>query len=320
MRKLFPALAVLVAAGAAPAAVVDRSVSSPGAVLALARSGSSVAFTSGPSAGHCGDRVWLWNLVSRAVTPLGRHTDAVCREGPVGGSGISAASVAGNRALWLFHAGGNDTDWVLYTATTTRPLERMLAFREVQTGARSPILVGDGSERVLPYAVGRTVTALAASGRRLFTWTAPAQVNALSASGGRVAVYMSGGKAVVLSGTGAVASSSAFPLGAIAFRLAPVGLVVQLPLGAVQVRRGAALVRTLTLPSGALMLDYANGMLLYSRGTQIRAVRVATRKDVLLRDPRTKPVLAQLEPSGLSYAAGRRVSSVATSSLASLAR
>jgi hypothetical protein len=303
--------AVLLLAGAAPAAVADRSVASPGTVIGLARSGFSVAFTSGSSAGHCGDHLELWNLVSKGVTRLGRHTDVVCKEGPVGGTGIAAAAVAGNRAIWLFHAGGNLTDWELFTATTTRPAERELEFEEVDVDARSPIVVGDGSELVLPYAVNRTVKVLSATGRKLYTWTAPADVNALTSYGSQVAVFMSGGRAVVLSPGGSVTTSLTFPPGAVAFRLAAVGLVVQLPKGVVQIRKGAALVKSLTLPAGAQMLDYAEGILLYSLGTQVRGVRVGTGKDVLLRDVHRKPVLAQLEHSGLTYAIGKKVYSVA---------
>jgi hypothetical protein len=313
VRRGLTAAAFLVAAGAAAAAVTDRSVTSPGAVLGLARGGLSVAFVSGPSPGHCGDRVRLWSLVSRGVTPLGRHTDAACRQGPAGGSGISSVSVAGSRVLWLFHASGNRTGWQVFTATTTRPTERQLEFEEVDVDATPPIVLGDGSNQVLPYAAGkrRTVKVLAANGRRLYTWAAPARVNALTSYGNEVAVFMSGGKAVVLSPTGAVAQTYAFPPGAVAFRLAGVGLVVQLPNGVVQIRRGAATVKTLTLPAGAQMLDYAEGILLYSLGTEVRGVRVRTGKDVVIRDVRRKPVLAQLEHNGLSYAIGKRVYSVA---------
>jgi hypothetical protein len=302
-----------VAALALLAAIGGRSVTSPGPVQGLARSGSSVAFTSGPYAGHCGDHVWLWNLATRGVTPLGRHPDAVCSQRPVGGSGISAASVAGNRVLWLFHAGGNLTDWVVYTATTTRPLERRLEFEEVDVDAPPPILLGDGSGEVLPYAVDRrrVVKVLSARGKLLFTWPAPARVNALASYGSRVAVFMSGGHVSVLSSSGAVVSTSTFPLGAVTFRLGGIDVLAQLGNGVVQIRRGPALVRSLTLPAGARMLDYAEGILVYSLGSQIRGRKIATGRDGLIRDTHQDPVLAQLEPSGLSYAAGRRVYSVA---------
>ena len=121
MRLLPLFAALLVSASAASAAYTDRTVTSPGQVLGLARSGYSVAFLSGPYKGHCGPHVELWSLASGGVFRLGRHTDAICNEHPSGGSGITDLAVAGTRALWLAHAGGNLTDWALETATTTRP-------------------------------------------------------------------------------------------------------------------------------------------------------------------------------------------------------
>jgi hypothetical protein len=65
------------------------------------------------------------------------------------------------------------------------------------------------------------------------------------------------------------------------------------------------------------MLDYAEGILLYKLGAQIRGRRVSTGRDRLLR----RAAYAVLEHNGLSYAVGRRVSSVAMVSVqAALAR
>ncbi len=109
--RLLPLLAALLASAAtAAAAGADRTVTSPGPVIGLARSGYSVAFLSGPYKGHCGPHVELWSLVSGGVFRLGRHTDDICKEGPSGGSGVTDLAVAGRRVLWLAHAGGNLTD------------------------------------------------------------------------------------------------------------------------------------------------------------------------------------------------------------------
>lgn len=307
MRRALLLLALPLCASLAFASATDRSIESPGAVIGLARSSFSVAFTSGPSAGHCGARVELWELAGRGVFPLGRHTDDVCREGPSGGAGIVEAAVAGRRVVWLAYAGGNLTDWSLETATTTSPIERELAFEEVDADASSPILLGVASDIVIPYAVRATVTSLAASGKRLYSWKAPAVPTALTAYGNQVAVFMPGGKAVVLSSSGAVAQSYIFPRGAVALALAGAGLVVQLPHGAVQIRKGPRLVRALTLTAGARMIDFAEGILLYAKGQEIHGVRVSDGKDVLLR----KGEHAVLEPNGLSYTVGRFVYSVA---------
>jgi hypothetical protein len=55
------------------------------------------------------------------------------------------------------------------------------------------------------------------------------------------------------------------------------------------------------------MLDYAQGIVLYKLRGQIRGRAVASGKDVFLR----KATFAVLGHNGLTYATGRRVSSVA---------
>jgi hypothetical protein len=308
MRAVAAVLVLLAAASTASAAGLDRSVTSPGPVRALARSGFSVAFLSGPYPGHCGPHVELWSLVTRGVYRLGRHTDDLCREAPSTGSGITDVAVAGNRALWLEYAGGNLRDWVLQTATTTRPRERELEFREVDVDAPPPIVLGVASEQVMPYSIGSTVKALKANGARAYTWRAPGRVTNTTAYGTSVAAFVAGGSCYVLSPAGAVSETYAFAPGTVQeFALAGIGLVVQLTGGRVEIRRGSRVVMRLALPAGARMLDYAEGILLYRLGPQIRARRVSTGRDRLLR----RATYAVLEHNGLSYALGRRVSSVA---------
>jgi hypothetical protein len=307
MRMFVPSVILLAAATVASAAGADRTVTSPGQVRALARSGYSVAFLSAPFGGHCGSRVLLWSLVTRGVHELGRHPDALCEQGPSTGSGITDIAVAGNRALWLAYAGGNRRDWILETATTTRPTERQLELREVDVDAPPPIVLGVASEQVMPYSIGSTVKVLRANGARIYTWTAPGRVTNTTSYNANVAVFVTGGRSYVLSPSGTVQARYTFPAGSVQeFALAGVGLVVQLSGGLIEIRRGAA-VRRLTLPAGARMLDYAQGIVLYKLRGQIRGRAVASGKDVFLRNA----TFAVLEHNGLTYAAGRRVSSVA---------
>jgi hypothetical protein len=307
MRLAAALAAALVVVAVAGATATDRTVRSPGVVRGLARSGFSVAFLSGPYAGHCGPQVSLWNLATRGVRKLGTHTDAVCNEGPPGGSGVTDLSVAGTRVMWLAHAGGNRTDWLLYTATTTSPTERLLELKQVDAGDPSPIVLGTASEWLLPYSVGRTVKALGSNGKRLYTWTAPAEVTNTTAYNGQVAAFVKGGKCYVLSPAGAVQQTYTFPVGAVKeFALAGIGLVVQLPGAKIEIRKGAT-TKTHSIPAGGRMLDYAEGILLYRLGATIRAKRPATGKDVRLRTG----TYAVLEHNGLSYAAGKHVYSVA---------
>jgi hypothetical protein len=307
MRALAATAVLLAAASVASAAASDRTVTSPGRVGALARSGYSVAFLSGPHAGRCGDRVELWSLVTRGVHPLGRHPDALCREGPSAGSGITDIAVAGNRALWLAYTGGNRRDWILETATTTRPTERRLELREVDVDAPQPIVLGVASEQVMPYSIGSTVKVLRANGARLYAWQAPSRVTNTTSYQASVAVFVAGGRCYVLGPTGVVRQTYVFAPGSVQeFALADRGLVVQLTGGRVEIRNGTA-VKRLELPAGARMLDFAEGIVLYKLGRQIRARAVPTGKDVFLRIA----TLAVLEHNGLTYALGRRVSSVA---------
>jgi hypothetical protein len=307
MRLLPPLVGLLASAAIASAAGTDRSVTSPGPVIGLARSGYSVAFLSGPYKGHCGPHVELWSLVSGGVFRMGRHTDDICNEGPSGGSGVTDLAVAGTRVLWLAHAGGNLTDWLLETATTTRPAERMLEFKEVETGEPSPIVLGVASESVMPYSINSTVKALGPNGKLRYTWQAPGRVTNTTAYNGQVAAFVVGGRCYVLSPGGAVQQTYTFKPGAVQeFALAGAGLVVQLPAGKIEIRKGNS-VKKLAIPPSAHMHDFAESILLYKLGDQIRARRVASGKDVLLRHGS----LAQLEHNGLTYAVGKKVYSVA---------
>jgi hypothetical protein len=311
-----PALLVglLAAAGVASAASADRTVTSPGRVLELARSGFSVAFLSGPYKGHCGPHVELWDLATRGVRKLGRHTDLFCSQGTSTGSGVTDLAVAGNRVVWLAYTGGNLRDWLLYTATTTRPTERQLEFKEVDVDAPPPIVLGTASESVIPYSIGSTVKVLAADGRRLYTWRAPDKVTNTTAYNAEVAVFVRGGRSYVLAPSGAVLRTYAFRPGSVQeFALGGNGLVVQLPGGKVEIHTGNR-VRRLSIPPQAKMLDYAENTLLYRVGNAVHGRFVRSGKDALLR----RATIAVLEHNGLSYAVGNHVYSVAWANVTAL--
>jgi hypothetical protein len=307
MRLLTGVGALLVALVVVSTASADRTVTSPGRILGLARSGYSVAFLSGPTRGHCGPHVELWDLVNGGVYRLGRHTDLLCSQGPSTGSGVTDLAVAHRRVLWLAYAGGNQRDWLLYTATVTRPVERRLELRTVDVDAPPPIVLGVASEYVLPYSVGSAVKVLADNGRLLYRWQAPGQVTNTTAYNRQVAVFVAGGSCFVLSPRGTVEATYTFPPGAVQeLALAETGLVVQLSGGRIEIHKGTKVTK-LTIPARARMVDFAQHLVLYELGSQIRARRVSTGKDVLLR----RGTFAQLEHNGLSYVAGRKVSSVA---------
>src|SRR5881409_3125762 len=105
MKRLTLLVGLLAAASVASAASADRTVTSPGKVDALARSGFNVAFLSAPYKGHCGAHVELWDLVSGGVRKLGRHTDLFCRDSGGTGSGVTDIAVASHRVVWLAYTG-----------------------------------------------------------------------------------------------------------------------------------------------------------------------------------------------------------------------
>src|SRR5687768_11535591 len=105
------ALAALVGAGVAAGAASVRSVSAPAPVQAIAFDGPRVAYAAGRTARDC-NRVYVWNLTTRAVSRLERKTH--CEQTSTG-NGVAALSIAGTRVLWLAYAGGNFRDWSLWT-------------------------------------------------------------------------------------------------------------------------------------------------------------------------------------------------------------
>ena len=314
MRILLALAVAAMTASVASGASADRVVISPGRVLGLARSGSNVAFLSGPYRGHCGPHVELWDLVTRDVHRLGRHTDDFCSEGASTGSGVTDIAVANDRVLWLAYTGGNLRDWILYTATPTRPTERQLEFKEVDVDAPPPIVLGTGSEWVLPYAVGSTVKVLSFNGRRLYTWLAPGEVTNLTSYGQQVAVFVRGGRCYVLGPRGGVLQTYTFRPGAVQeFALGGRGLVVQLPGGKIEVHNGGR-VQRFSIPARAKMLDYAGNILLYRLGGTLRGRFLFSGKDGALRTA----LFGAVETSGLSYAQVYRVGSIAWVTLTSL--
>ena len=314
MRILLALAVAAMTASVASGASADRVVISPGRVLGLARSGSNVAFLSGPYRGHCGPHVELWDLVTRDVHRVGRHTDDFCSEGASTGSGVTDIAVANDRVLWLAYTGGNLRDWILYTATPTRPTERQLEFKEVDVDAPPPIVLGTGSEWVLPYAIGSTVKVLSFNGRRLYTWPAPAEVTNLTSYGQQVAVFVRGGRCYVLGPRGGVLQTYAFRPGAVQeFALGGRGLVVQLPGGKIEVHNGGR-VQRFSIPARAKMLDYAGNILLYRLGGTLRGRFLFSGKDRALRTA----LHGAVETSGLSYAQVYRVGSIAWVTLTSL--
>lgn len=161
---LVSALAGLVLLGTASAVwalqTPGRTIRRDGPITAIGLTHAAVAIAVGRTATDC-DHVELWNADTRGTWRFGPRRP--CGDVPLL-EGIAGVDVASSRVVWISYAGGNLTDWQLWTATPTRPTSRQLRFVERETGDPAPMVVGEGTQQAVPYALENTVTWLAGDG------------------------------------------------------------------------------------------------------------------------------------------------------------
>lgn len=302
-------IAVLAVAGGSWALQTPgRTQTRSAPITSIGLTHASIAFSVGRSTTDC-DHVELWNTDTRATWRFGRRRP--CGDLPVF-SGIGPIGVATDRVVWVAYAGGNLTDWQLWTATPTMKTPKQLAFVERDTMEAPAIVVGPGTQRAIPYAVGANVTWLGENGAAVFKWAAPAEVRAITSGSGpygwSVAALLSTGNVSVLNSSGAVARAYAFAPGAVRWiGLAPAGLLVQLPGAKVEIHRGAA-TRMVQLKPNAIVLDYAEGRILYRVGQTFWLRQVASGVDIqVLQGSRRQPIVAALDTHGLTWTQGSSV-------------
>jgi hypothetical protein len=305
----------LVLTGSAAALLTPgRTLTAPAPVGAVAVTNRIVGYAVGRTKASCGSVV-LWDTPRLGHWTFGTRTILGCDEGPSGGFGIPTVAVTGRRVLWLTAIGGNITDWDLWTATPTHPAARRLAFASSDTDGPSAIVLGQGAGDGVPYAVDDTITYVAGSGARLFRTSLGSRVALVTAGSGpgqaRVIASLADGRVVVLSGTGEVLRSQSYdPDEVVAVALAATGPVVQTGRD-VSVCCSPTGPFVTMLPPGAEMLDYRQRTIVYRKGTQVRARRVPSEADTLLRTISVKPWQSMpfaTDPGGSAWADGRRVS------------
>jgi hypothetical protein len=290
-----------------------RTLTAPAPVTALSVTNRVVVYSVGRTRANCGSVV-LWDTPRLGHWTFGSRTILGCEEGPSGGFGIPAVAVTGERVFWLTAIGGNVTDWQLWSATPTRRLARRLAFASSDTDGPPAIVLGQGTSDGVPYAVGQTVTFVSSAGARRFRTAVDAPVRLLTSGVGpgaaRVVAVLDDGRVVLLSRTGVALRTDDYgPAHVRAVALGFVGPLVQVG-STVTIGSPTAGTRV-TLPPGALMLDYRQGSIVYRRGTQVRARKVSTGKDTLLRVIPVKPwqtMPFSTDAGGSGWADGRRVS------------
>ena len=150
-------LALVLASSAGALLTPGRTLTAPAPVTALSVTNRVVVYAVGRTRTSCGSVV-LWDTPRLGHWTFGSRTILGCEEGPSGGFGISSVAVTGDRAFWLTRIGGNITDWQLWSATPTRRVARRLAFASADTDGPPAIVLGQGTNDGVPYAVGQTVT------------------------------------------------------------------------------------------------------------------------------------------------------------------
>jgi hypothetical protein len=291
-------LLVLTAATAGAAAVPQR-ITTVGTVGALAADGSRVAFVVVRSPRDC-DRVRVWNTASGGISKLGRRTHCVDTST---GRGIASLALAGTRALWLHYVGGNQRDWSVWTASTTRPLPRRLAATTVDVDSPAPMVVGHGDAsrfgELLPYAVGRNVIALRVNGTRALSWLAPDRVVALGANHGSLAVALADGRVLALDGGAVVDEWDGSPAATAVF-VTGSGVVAQR--GSTLYAYGAP-TRTRRVAAGSRLMDADGSRAAYVARGVVHVVDLGSGADRVV----ARGTAAQLEGGHIVVADGQTI-------------
>jgi hypothetical protein len=268
-------------------------------VGALAADGSRVAFVVVRSPRDC-DRVRVWNTASGGISKLGRRTHCIDTST---GRGIASLALAGTRALWLHYVGGNQRDWSVWTASTTRPLPRRLAATTVDVDSPAPMVVGHGDAsrfgELLPYAVGRNVIALRVNGTRALSWLAPDRVVALGANHGSLAVALADGRVLALDGGAVVDEWDGSPAATAVF-VTGSGVVAQR--GSTLYDYGAP-TRTRRVAAGSRLMDADGSRAVYVARGVVHVVDLGSGADRVVG----RGTAAQLEGGHIVVADGRTI-------------
>ncbi len=300
------------AGGAGALTTPGRTRTETAPIVALAVTGYSVSYAVADNAkrSDCA-HMYFWHTAGGATGKwrFGEPTDEPCVEHPSTGDGISATAMSAGRTLWVQYAGGNLRDWQLFTATRTKPQPHQLAFVEQDVDLPSPIVLGEGTQGAVPYAVGPNVTYLGDNGAAVFKWTAPSPVTALAAGygpgGAMVAAVLKSGVLDLLNQSGTVVQTYTYQPGQLGpVYLGPAGVVVQKGASVLILKGSQA--TTMPLPAHATMIGYGGGRVFYSMTGSIHALQVSSSTDSLLvAGTKKNPVIASYATAGgFAWASG----------------
>jgi hypothetical protein len=309
MRRLacsFGLLALVAVLGAPAAGARERQT--PGPLSTVAIAGTEVAYSDQYRRG-CHE-IRRWDVALRGDRRVASH----CFVSTSTGSGVAGAIVTGGRTLWLTYTGGNIREWSLWTKSGLSRA-RKIGFFAADVDGPAPVVLGRVWEGSLPYAVGRTVIVLLPNGSRKFTLTAPDRVVTLSAHTRGYAAVLANGHVLTISLDGRLLRDRAFDPGvAQEAVLASPGLIVKTRQG-LEILNGDSS-REIALPAGSRFLGYAQGLVAYGTGSELRLLKITDERNWLFERlaPRFQ---AQLGRRGMVYASGRTLGFTAWALLAS---
>jgi hypothetical protein len=296
----------LLALLAAPAAGARERLT-PGPLSTVAIAGTEVAYSDQYRRG-CHE-IRRWDVALRGDRKVASH----CFVSTSTGSGVAGAIATGGRTLWLTYTGGNIREWSLWTKAGLARAKR-IGFFAADVDGPAPVVLGRVWEGSLPYAVGRSVIVLLPNGSRKFTLAAPDRVVAVSAHTRGYAAVLANGHVLTISLDGRLLRDRAFAPGAVQEAvLAGPGLIVKTPQGLEVVSGDSS--RQIALPSGARFLGYAEGLVAYGIGSELRLLKITDGRTWLFKRlaPRFQ---AQLGRRGIVYAHGRTLGFTAWALLA----
>ena len=292
----------LLAVGGAAARAFDRGWTPPAPVTALDETAAGIATALAWTPRSC-ESVVLWEpdffarRTFRAPGPCPQTST---------GRGISAVATDSRRVVWLAYVGGNTREYTLWTATPTQRAPHRLRFAAADVDAPPPLVLGNGGESGIPYALGRDVFVIGPSGARVLTWRAPARVTRLAVGAASVGVLVETGHLLVVPlKRGGRVTDLDYARGFVrAFRVAAVGAVVETPSG-IELRRASRATPLVKRP-GARLAGFADGQLVYTLGHQIREFLRSSGRDALIRRG-FAPLTTEFDRRGMAWVSGRRV-------------
>lgn len=292
-RSVVILLALVLAATASAATLRERTVAGPVGALAIA--GTDIAYAAEYRT-RCHE-IRAWEVGSRADRRVASH----CFQSTSTGSGVAGVETTQGRSLWLTYTGGNFREYSLWTQGG-RAKPRKIAFEAELVDDPAPIVLGRPWEGALPYAIGRTVVVLGPNGARRFAVTAPARVVRVSAHSRGYAAVLETGNVLTISLDGRPLREHTFTQPVEDAVLAAAGLIAKTRDG-LEIRDGTS-TRTIALPRGSRFLGYAQGLVGYGSGRELRLRALSSGRDWMFRRlvPRFN---AQLGRRGITWASGR---------------